>query len=183
MPKKVSTDPPEQVLTAEDRGQMLRHLISRTGKSVPTFAREAGLNRTTVSALVGGQNDVENAERRTAERILLALGMADDEVADALRLSAEARENWRTVRPAPVGGGDASADQDIQQLRLLQPLMGEVVLPPETVISVDAGNMAHGIQIVRLLSGELFSMKAGPSAEAAGAAMGRLLRADFAAVL
>lgn len=183
MPKLVPTDPPSQVTTAEERGQMLRHLISRTNKSVPTFAKEAGLSRQTLSAILKGTNDANSAELKTARAILLALGLKDSEVHDLLNLSAEARLNWTTLRPPPYGSGTAPDYQQEQDVRLSAPMMGEVVLPAGAVITVDAGQLELGVQVVRLASGELFAMKAGLAAQNAGTVIGRLLRADFSAVL
>lgn len=183
MPKKVNTDAPAQVTNAKERGQMLRHLISRTHKSAPAFAAEVDLPRSTLSALLQGDNDVEDVIPATAEKILNGLGMPDKEVADKLGLSEAARRIWKTQRPSPTGHGPAISTELLEKVRLTSPLMGEVVLPSQVVVTVDRGNTQHGVQIVRLASGELFSMKAGPSAVAAGQLIGRLLCSDFSAVL
>ncbi len=183
MPQKVSTERPAQTTNAKERGQMLRHLISLTGKSVPVFAEEAGLNRGTMSAMLNGQNDPETARAKTAQRIALALGMTDQDIAEALGLSQEARIRWRTNRPAPVGSGTAVGPSNLEPYRLHRPMMGEVVLPVETVITVDTAITDFGVQVVKLGSGELFSMKAGAGAWAAGQVIGRLMYADFSAVL
>ncbi|RJF74978.1 hypothetical protein D3875_02990 [Deinococcus cavernae] len=183
MPKRKSTEAPDNVTTAENRGQMLRHLISRTGKNLTVFQQEAQLPRSTLNALLDGTNDVIKAEKRTAQAIQLALGMYDDDVIEALGLPPEVQRNWYTARPAPFGHGDYVLDEHRHLIRLDRPLMGDVVLPAETLVTIDTTTRDYGIQLVKLVSGEFFAMKSGPAASAAGRVIGRLLSADFGAVL
>lgn len=179
MPIKRSTEAPERVTNAKERGQMLRHLISRTHKSVPTFAAEVGLPRSTMSALLNGQNDPDDALPATATAIVHGLGMSDEDVAEALALSPAGKQRWRTAR---AGLAPEWNTPERREYRLVTPMMGEVVLPTNAIIALGP-DTDFGIQVVRLPSGELFAMWAGASANAAGQVMGQLLHVDFATVL
>lgn len=178
MPKKLSNHRPESVKTAADRGQMLRHLISLTGKGTSTFAAEAGLPRSTLGALLDGSNDVTAAEKKTAQTLLRALGMKSEEVVAALGIPPESQSRWADPNTATV-----EHLRRLRSWRLTQPLMGEVVFPSETVIVIDEANTEYGILVTKLRTGELFAMKAGALAQSSGEVMGQLVSADFSAVL
>lgn len=175
MPKVVDTTPPSQVATAEERGQMLRHLISLTHKSAGVFAKEAGMSRSTLNALLTGRNDPALVLPKTAEAIACALGMPDSFIHDKLGLSVSARRTWSTRRPAPHGAGHR---ETVRRQELRRPIMGEVVLPAGAVLIIDTEEKHSGIQILRLNTGEFFSMKAGTAA--VGESIGQLVGVEFA---
>ncbi|ULH17412.1 hypothetical protein MF271_19010 (plasmid) [Deinococcus sp. KNUC1210] len=178
---KTKTPAPEQVRTAEERGQMFRHLVEKSGIAITAMSKRANVTRSGLYQYFSGEVDLASVQQEAAQGILLALGLKDEDAWEVFNLPEEARPKWTTQRHAPVGHGEDL--RDLVTLELHESLVGEMALPAGTVIQVDRNSHSHGILLIRLADGQLMAVR--PSLAQSGNVeiLGQLTGADFSTVL
>lgn len=162
---------------AIERGHALKDFLDRNKIKRQRFAREAQISRSSLYALLTGANDLALAETRTAQGLLLAMGIADADAHKMLNIPPEMRSRWRTVGLSPIIQ-DPAQEPELVTVALTQPLSGWVALPSGIAITINRQNKAHGILVVRLEDGMLYTAQRAmvpPDVEI----LGQLWGADF----
>ena len=171
------TERPDEIVTPQDRGRALKNYLDVQQISVKAFAVAAGISRAALNNYLAGSTDLAYISQSRAGGIITAMGITDWEAWEVLGIPDDAKETFRTFRPHPEGHGQP-VDSMIE-LRLTQPLIGEVPLPSGTLICIDPAAKDRPIQIVRLPDGRLYSVSVTLFQEAVGEQLGGLISAHF----
>lgn len=163
------------VSTDLERREMLLWLIEKHAGGVSAFARNSGLSRVHIEQILSGKKDLLRMRQESIEKMLTALNLPDTRAWVLLGIPEAEQRRWRTLRPPPMGHGDVM--RSVTNIRLDQPLVGDVSVPAGYMISVDRHQMDAGV-IVAKLAGRYYATQPDaipPSADV----LGRLISIDM----
>lgn len=158
---------------------MARHLLDSIPILYADFADVTGIPLGTIKAYLGGAIDIAKMKRGNAHRFLSGLGISDEDAWTLFAIPDEARPEFRSDRPPPLGSGPAPQARldPVDQLTLEGPLFGEMSLPAGITVFYRPGGVGR-FYLMRLMSGQLLAVR--DPVESPGAeVLGVLLTASF----
>lgn len=142
--------PPKVTPESIRRGQRLEQWLTEHDFNPSSFAKEAGINKMTVSLYMKGELDIANMQQRTVEKLLAAMHVSDSWAQDFFEIPAEQRSAWRTFRDPPWGSGESEV-QRVITFSLDAPLFGEGYTGPVGALTTyDPANHSQGLMLTRL---------------------------------
>ncbi|GGL16679.1 hypothetical protein GCM10010844_39470 [Deinococcus radiotolerans] len=144
--------------------------------SISAFAEAMGIHRSTLNDYLSGTIDIASISPKRAAAMILAMGVYDKDAWEILGLEGEARESFKTYRPAPAGHGPSQSTDE--PITLPTPLLGEQPLPAGAKIYLDPA-ATDKVQVIRLEDGRYYSVTALLLQRAGGIHLGGLVRVDF----
>ncbi|MFC3833449.1 helix-turn-helix domain-containing protein [Deinococcus rufus] len=175
---------PAEILTAADRGLALKAWLQHHKIGISDFAINAGISRAGMSRYLSGKTDIAEIQQDTADRLLRAMGVSDEDAWALLGIPTTARSTFRSFRPYPLGHGSmpAATEHGALSVRLDAPLFGSVSLPVGAILRIELHNPRYEHQIYRLRDDRLFAVVSGTPMDASGAVLlGGLAGVDFVA--
>lgn len=146
------TRPPSRhhnkVTTDQERREMLLWLIDEHGGGVSALARNTSISRVHIEQILSGQKKLLRMQQETIEKLLTGLNLPDTRAWELLGIPEADRKRWRTLRPPPMGHGDVV--RNLTNIRLEQPLVGDVSVPAGYMISVDRNEASEGVIVAKV---------------------------------
>lgn len=163
------------VHTELERREMLLWLIEEHAGGVTALSRNTGMSRVHIEQLLSGKKNLLRMQQETIEKLLTGLNLPDTRAWELLGIPEADQKRWRTLRPPPMGHGDVI--RSVMNVRLDEPLVGDVSVPAGYMISVDRHEMKKGV-IVAKLAGRYYATRPDaipPTADV----LGRLISIDM----
>lgn len=171
------TPRPTSITSGADRGQALRNWLDVQRTPILGFAKAAGVSRATLNNYLTGTTDLAYIEQKRAAGIIESMGVTDWDAWEILGIPEDARETFRTFRPHPWGHGRALAQ--VQEIHLVEPMLGELNLPAGALVRIDPSAADKPIQVLKLDDGRFYSVNALLLSRTSGEHLGGLVSVHF----